>query len=120
MGAPDDPNTCTCFVKRVHLFFIHFLVTVTVVTVVFIKISRVRVHVRRRLFFVFYCSFCYCSLSFLSDGWHGDKRISKIFMRTCVRTYAGMFFLIFAVTSSPRHLPLDLRSLLGWICNPTV
>ena len=40
MGAPDDPNTCTCFVKWVHLFFIHFLVTVTVVTVVFIKVSR--------------------------------------------------------------------------------
>jgi hypothetical protein len=37
-GAPVLSNGCTCFPKYMHLFFIHFLVTVTVVTVVFIKI----------------------------------------------------------------------------------
>ena len=36
-GAPVLSNGCTCFSKYMHLFFIHFLVTVTVVTVVFIK-----------------------------------------------------------------------------------
>ena len=119
--APVLSNTCTCFVKRVHLFFHTLPGNSNSSNSSFYKsISRVRVHVRRRLFFVFYCSFCYCSLSFLGDGWHGDNRISKYSVRTYARTYAGRFFLIFAVTSSPRHLPLDLRSLLGWICNPTV
>ncbi len=37
-GAPVLSNGCTCFSKYMHLFFIHFLVTVTVVTVVFIKV----------------------------------------------------------------------------------
>ena len=36
-GAPVLSNGCTCFSKYMHLFFIHLLVTVTVVTVVFIK-----------------------------------------------------------------------------------
>ena len=63
-GAPNDPNTCTCFAKWVHLF------------------SQIHAPV------------FHTSLIFYCDRWQIWRIIyRKPFLRTYMRTYAGEFFL---------------------------
>jgi len=120
MGAPVDLNRCT-------RFFIRFLVTVTVVTVVFIKTFHAYVCTYAGDFSLFFTvpSVTVPYLFLVTGDMVTIELVNIPCVRMRVRTQEGFFLFLL----SPRHLVIfrstsgRLQSknvLLGWICNPTV
>ena len=109
-GAPVLSNGCTCFSKYMHLFFIHFLVTVTVVTVVFIKVFHAYVCTYAGDFSLFFTvpSVTVPYLFLVTGDMVTIELVNIPCVRMRVRTQEGFFLFLL----SPRHLVI-FRSTSG-------